>query len=111
MSPLLARLGSPICGGGGLPCAYVELAEGASVSMADFVCLVRIADRRGGRAPPKYIEVLAELPKTAVGKVFKPALRKSAIKAGCMMRLLAEAGFWRGCGGLWWKIKSWVWWR
>ena len=30
-------------------------------------------------ARPKYIEVLDELPKTAVGKVFKPDLRKRAI--------------------------------
>jgi hypothetical protein len=30
-------------------------------------------------AQPKYIEIMPELPKTAVGKVFKPALRKSAI--------------------------------
>jgi hypothetical protein len=28
---------------------------------------------------PKYIEVMASLPKTAVGKVFKPALRKMAV--------------------------------
>ncbi len=28
---------------------------------------------------PKSIEILAELPKTAVGKVFKPDLRKRAI--------------------------------
>jgi fatty-acyl-CoA synthase/long-chain acyl-CoA synthetase len=30
-------------------------------------------------AIPKHVEVLVELPKTAVGKVFKPDLRKSAI--------------------------------
>jgi fatty-acyl-CoA synthase/long-chain acyl-CoA synthetase len=30
-------------------------------------------------ARPKHIEILPELPKTAVGKVFKPDLRKSAI--------------------------------
>jgi fatty-acyl-CoA synthase/long-chain acyl-CoA synthetase len=30
-------------------------------------------------AHPKYIEILDELPKTAVGKVFKPDLRKRAI--------------------------------
>jgi len=30
-------------------------------------------------AMPKYIEILDELPKTAVGKVFKPDLRKRAI--------------------------------
>jgi fatty-acyl-CoA synthase/long-chain acyl-CoA synthetase len=28
---------------------------------------------------PKYIEIIDELPKTAVGKVFKPELRKRAI--------------------------------
>jgi fatty-acyl-CoA synthase len=30
-------------------------------------------------AVPKHLEVLAELPKTAVGKVFKPDLRRLAI--------------------------------
>ena len=29
---------------------------------------------------PKHVEILPELPKTAVGKVFKPELRKMAIK-------------------------------
>ena len=31
-------------------------------------------------AHPKHIEIMAELPKTAVGKIFKPDLRKMAIK-------------------------------
>ena len=31
-------------------------------------------------AHPKHLEVLAELPKTAVGKIFKPDLRKRAIQ-------------------------------
>ena len=30
-------------------------------------------------AVPKHLEILAELPKTAVGKVFKPDLRRRAI--------------------------------
>ncbi|MEL6736364.1 MAG: acyl-CoA synthetase, partial [Pseudomonadota bacterium] len=30
-------------------------------------------------AVPKYLEILPELPKTAVGKVFKPDLRRMAI--------------------------------
>jgi len=30
-------------------------------------------------AKPKHLEILKELPKTAVGKVFKPDLRKMAI--------------------------------
>jgi hypothetical protein len=36
----------------------------------------RIAERA---AHPKHIEILDELPKTAVGKVFKPDLRRRAI--------------------------------
>jgi len=43
-------------------------------------------------AAPKYIEILAELPKTAVGKTFKPDLRKRAI-ARVLDASLAEAGF------------------
>ena len=31
-------------------------------------------------AHPRYIELMAEIPKTAVGKIFKPDLRKSAIR-------------------------------
>ena len=31
-------------------------------------------------AVPKHIEILPELPKTAVGKIFKPDLRRRAIK-------------------------------
>ena len=30
-------------------------------------------------AQPKHVEIMPELPKTAVGKVFKPDLRKKAI--------------------------------
>ena len=39
-------------------------------------------------AVPKHLEILAELPKTAVGKVFKPDLRRRAI----------AAHLWRGAG-------------
>jgi hypothetical protein len=42
-------------------------------------------------AVPKYIEVMDELPKTAVGKIFKPALRKMAITR-IYSAALAEAG-------------------
>jgi len=31
-------------------------------------------------AVPKHVEILPELPKTAVGKIFKPDLRKLAIR-------------------------------
>ena len=42
-------------------------------------------------AVPKHIEIVAEMPKTAVGKVFKPDLRRSAI-IRVYDAALAEAG-------------------
>jgi hypothetical protein len=68
----------------------VELVAGAEVSPEELVTFAneRVAERA---AQPKYIEILPELPKTAVGKVFKPALRKSAI-IRIYNAALAEAG-------------------
>ena len=42
-------------------------------------------------AHPKYLELLDELPKTAVGKVFKPDLRRMAITR-IYDKALADAG-------------------
>ncbi|MBT0956036.1 acyl-CoA synthetase [Alphaproteobacteria bacterium KMM 3653] len=71
-------IGQPDSHAGELPCAYVELVEGASVSEAELIDYANkhIHERA---AYPKYLEILPELPKTAVGKVFKPDLRKRAI--------------------------------
>jgi len=71
-------IGQPDAHAGELPCAYVELVAGASVTGAALMehCKVHVHERA---AWPKHVEVLAELPKTAVGKVFKPDLRKRAI--------------------------------
>ncbi|WP_375176125.1 acyl-CoA synthetase [Pseudooceanicola sp.] len=72
-------IGQPDAHSGEMPCAYVELVSGASVTpeeLKDFA-EKHIHERA---AFPKYVEVMDELPKTAVGKVFKPDLRKSAIK-------------------------------
>lgn len=71
-------IGQPDAHSGELPCAYVELVAGASATAEDLMAHARkhIHERA---AFPKHVEVLAELPKTAVGKVFKPDLRKSAI--------------------------------
>jgi fatty-acyl-CoA synthase/long-chain acyl-CoA synthetase len=72
-------IGQPDAHSGELPCAYVELVGGASVTEDELMafCEKHIHERA---AFPKHIEILDELPKTAVGKVFKPDLRKSAIK-------------------------------
>lgn len=78
-------IGQPDSFAGELPCAYVELVEGAEATAAELLEHVRahIAERA---AVPKHVEILPELPKTAVGKIFKPELRKRAIA-----RVLGEA--------------------
>ncbi|WP_323776554.1 acyl-CoA synthetase [Leisingera sp.] len=71
-------IGQPDAHSGELPCAFVELVAGASVSEAELLdyCKIHVHERA---AIPKHLTVLEELPKTAVGKVFKPDLRKHAI--------------------------------
>jgi len=72
-------IGQPDAHSGEVPCAYVELVAGASATRDDLMEFAR--ERIGERAAvPKYLEILPELPKTAVGKIFKPDLRKRAIK-------------------------------
>jgi len=74
----VGEAGQPDAFAGELPCAYVELVDGASASVAELMdfCDDRIHERA---AIPKHLEILDELPKTAVGKVFKPDLRKRSI--------------------------------
>lgn len=74
----VGAIGQPDAHAGEIPCAYVELVEGASATPEELIAYAKehIHERA---ANPKYIEIMAELPKTAVGKVFKPDLRKSAI--------------------------------
>ena len=71
-------IGQPDAFAGELPCAYVELVDGATVTVEELTDYAKrhIHERA---AIPKYVEILDELPKTAVGKVFKPDLRKLAI--------------------------------
>ena len=73
-----AAIGQPDAHAGELPCAYVELVAGAMVTEEELLkhAQVHIHERA---AWPKHIEILPELPKTGVGKVFKPDLRKRSI--------------------------------
>ncbi|SHM29414.1 fatty-acyl-CoA synthase [Paracoccus solventivorans] len=73
-----AAIGQPDSFAGELPCVYVQLREGAEVTVEALAAHARehIHERA---AIPKHIEILPELPVTAVGKVFKPALRRLAI--------------------------------
>jgi fatty-acyl-CoA synthase len=87
---VVGAIGQPDAHAGELPVAYVELVKGASASVDDLMAFAvqHIHERA---AVPKYIEVLPELPKTAVGKVFKPDLRRLAITR-VFDAALAEAG-------------------
>ncbi len=71
-------IGQPDAHAGELPCVYVELVDGAQVSERELMEHVQksVSERA---AIPKHLEILDELPKTAVGKVFKPDLRRLAI--------------------------------
>jgi len=75
---MAGAIGQPDAHAGEIPCAYVELVEGGTATGADLLehCKVHVHERA---AIPRHVEVLDELPKTAVGKVFKPDLRKRAI--------------------------------
>ncbi|MDR9393742.1 acyl-CoA synthetase [Roseovarius sp. SYSU LYC5161] len=75
---MAGAIGQPDAHSGEIPCAYVELVEGGTVTGDDLLehCKIHVHERA---AVPRHVEVLPELPKTAVGKVFKPDLRKLAI--------------------------------
>lgn len=94
---MVGAIGQPDAHSGEVPAAYVELVAGASVTVEALLDHARghVAELASA---PKYLEMLDELPKTAVGKVFKPDLRRRAIarvydaaltEAGCVARVVA----------------------
>ena len=71
-------IGQPDARVGELPCAYVELIKGSKVS--EYELIKHSEDNIGEKAAvPKYLELVEEMPKTPIGKIFKPELRKRAI--------------------------------
>jgi len=75
---MVGAIGQPDADKGELPCAYVQLNEGDNVSGDELIayCENKISEMA---AVPKYIEIITEMPLTAVGKIFKPELRKRSI--------------------------------
>ncbi|WP_415012723.1 acyl-CoA synthetase [Amaricoccus sp.] len=71
-------IGQPDARSGEVPAVYVELVAGRSVSPEALTAHVRerVAEPA---AVPKHLEIMPALPKTAVGKIFKPDLRRMAI--------------------------------
>ncbi|HSF94171.1 MAG TPA: acyl-CoA synthetase [Thermohalobaculum sp.] len=83
-------IGQPDAHAGEVPCVYLELVAGATVTVADLYAFAEKAVPEAA-AVPKHIEVMDALPKTAIGKVFKPELRKLAISR-VLGAALDEAG-------------------
>ena len=83
-------IGQPDPKSGEAPAVYVELVAGRTAEAAELMAFLseRLPEPA---AMPRHVEVLAALPKTAVGKVFKPDLRRLAI-ARVYDAALAEAG-------------------
>ncbi len=83
-------IGQPDAHAGEIPCAYVELVDGAEITSDELIAFSKehIHERA---AFPKHLEILDKLPKTAVGKIFKPDLRKLAITR-IYNKALAETG-------------------
>jgi fatty-acyl-CoA synthase len=75
---LAAAIGSPDAHAGELPVAYVTLAAGQHVTEAELLAFAkaRIPERA---AHPTQVYIAAELPLTAIGKIFKPALVKQEV--------------------------------
>jgi len=73
-----AAIGQPDAYSGEVPCAYVEVVAGAEIDAETLRAFAngRIHERA---ARIKHLEIVPELPKSAVGKVLKNELRKLAI--------------------------------
>ncbi len=87
---LAAAVGRPDPYAGELPVVYVQLRPGGHAAEDE---LLAFAEAEVGEraARPKAVRVLEKLPQTAVGKIFKPALREMETRR-FVEEALAEAG-------------------
>jgi fatty-acyl-CoA synthase len=77
---IAAAVGRPDAHAGELPVAYVQLRSGASATEAELLAFLKTAI--GERAAlPRRVHIIETMPLTAVGKIFKPALKQREIKA------------------------------
>jgi fatty-acyl-CoA synthase len=74
-----AAVGQPDAYAGELPVVFVTLKPGTRADEADLLAYVR-AHVDEPPARPKSVTVLANMPMTLVGKIFKPELRQLAAK-------------------------------
>lgn len=74
----VAAVGKPDAYSGELPIAYVELTSKSTVTNEELMSYARAQCEERAAAPTEVV-ISEALPKTAVGKIFKPDLRKDAI--------------------------------
>jgi len=87
---IAAAIGRPDAHAGELPVAYVQLKAGAHATEDDLAEFVR--GQIGERAAlPKQIRIVDAMPLTAVGKIFKPELKRRET-ADALRSALHEAG-------------------
>jgi fatty-acyl-CoA synthase len=86
---------------GEVPVLYVQLRPGAGDAEAAKAQIIELLDKTIAEPParPRVVQVLPELPLTAVGKVYKPALRALAAHTR-LSALLEEEGLFAGPGRL-----------
>ncbi|MBU26211.1 MAG: acyl-CoA synthetase [Gammaproteobacteria bacterium] len=86
---IAAAVGRPDTHAGEVPVAYVQLLDGASVTEEALKNFAREHVSERAAAPVEVI-ICDALPVTAVGKIFKPTLRKKAIASAFNNALLAH---------------------
>jgi fatty-acyl-CoA synthase len=76
---IAAAVGRPDPYAGEVPVVYVQLRPGASVSEAELIRYLRyeISERA---ALPKHVHIIDRMPLTAIGKIYKPALKRLEAK-------------------------------
>jgi fatty-acyl-CoA synthase len=72
---IAAAVGRPDAYAGELPVAYVQLRAGATATEEELLDYAQQCIKEQA-AVPKRLHILDEMPQTAVGKIFKPALRR-----------------------------------
>jgi fatty-acyl-CoA synthase len=87
---MAAAVARPDAHYGEFPVAYVQLRAGATVT--EEALLEHAKKNIGERAAwPKLIRIIDQMPQTAVGKLFKPALKKMEVR-DALLHALFEAG-------------------
>ena len=86
-----AAIGEPDVEKGEMPIAYVQVRPGAVVDEPQLLrhCQSEIPERA---AVPRSVRIIDAMPVTAVGKIFKPALRRDAMER-CVRETVQSLGF------------------